>query len=88
MEFCEKCGAMMLPKKVEGKKKPVLKCRECGHEKAMKSDPAYKVEYRIKHTPREKIVVVEESNTRSEEMSEDERRERRKEILEFFESED
>ncbi|TFF96170.1 hypothetical protein EU546_01920 [Candidatus Thorarchaeota archaeon] len=88
MEFCEKCGAMMLPKKVEGKKKPVLKCRECGHEKSMRSGPNYKVEYRIKHSPREKIVVVEEDGPRAEEMSEDERRERRKMILEYFEDED
>lgn len=88
MEFCEKCGAMMLPKKVEGKKKPVLKCRECGHEKPMRSGPEYKVEYRIKHSPREKIVVVEEGGTRADEMSEDERRERRKMILEYFEDEE
>ena len=88
MEFCEKCGAMMLPKKVEGRKRPVLKCRECGHEKSMRSEPDYKVEYRIKHSPREKIVVVEDADKRSDEMSEDERRERRKMILEFFEDED
>jgi len=88
VEFCEKCGALMLPKKEEGQKTPVLKCRECGHEKPIKSDPAYKVEYRIKHSPREKIVVVENDSRYSEEMTEDERRERRKEILEYFEIED
>jgi DNA-directed RNA polymerase subunit M/transcription elongation factor TFIIS len=86
VEFCEKCGALMLPKKKDGK--PILKCRECGYEKSVKTPPKYKVEYRIKHSPREKIVVVEESETRREEMTEDERRERRKEILEHFESED
>ena len=88
MEFCEKCGAMMLPVKVEGKKTTVLKCRECGHEKSMRSGPEYKVEYRIKHTPREKIVVVEDGDRRAEDMTEDEKRERRKAILEFFEDED
>ena len=86
MEFCEKCGALMLPKKKDDK--PILKCRECGHEKSVKTPPAYKVEYRIKHSPREKIVVVEEGDRPREEMSEDERRERRKAILEHFESED
>ncbi|MFW9847485.1 MAG: DNA-directed RNA polymerase subunit M [Candidatus Thorarchaeota archaeon] len=86
MEFCEKCGALMLPRKKDGK--PILKCRECGHEKAVKTPPAYKVEYRISHSPREKIVVVEDGDRPKEEMSEDERRERRKEILEYFESED
>jgi DNA-directed RNA polymerase subunit M/transcription elongation factor TFIIS len=75
----------MLPKKKDGK--TVLVCRECGHEKSASSD-SMKVEYRIKHTPREKIVVVDEEQTRREEISEDERRERRKAILEFYESED
>ncbi|NHI90179.1 MAG: hypothetical protein EAX87_11700 [Candidatus Thorarchaeota archaeon] len=89
MEFCEKCGALMLPKKEEGKKKTItLKCRECGHEKTVRSAPEYKVEHRIKHTPREKIIVVEEDSKRADEMTEDERRERRKEILEYYQSED
>jgi DNA-directed RNA polymerase subunit M/transcription elongation factor TFIIS len=85
LEFCEKCGAMMLPKKKDGK--TVLICRECGHEKPAGSG-SLKVEYRIKHSPREKIVVVEEDSERKEDISEDERRERRKAILEFYESED
>ncbi len=54
----------------------------------MRSKPEYKVEYRIKHSPREKIVVVEEDDKQQEDISEDERRERRKAILEHFESED
>ncbi|MFW9977336.1 MAG: DNA-directed RNA polymerase subunit M [Candidatus Thorarchaeota archaeon] len=86
MEFCEKCGALMLPSKKDDKK-TVLKCRECGHEKSMKPD-GYKVEFRVKHSPKEKIVVVEEDDRQFEELTEDEKRERRKEILEFYESED
>lgn len=86
MEFCEKCGALMLPFKKDSKK-TVLKCRECGYEKSMKPE-GYKVDFRVKHTPKEKIVVVEEEDKQMEEMTEDERRERRKEILEFYESED
>ncbi len=93
MEFCEKCGTLMLPKRDEtdtekSKKSLVLQCRECGHEKIVKSAPAYKVEYRIKHSPREKIVVIEEDSRQKEELSGDEQRERRKEILEHYESED
>jgi len=88
MEFCEKCSALMFPKKEEGKKTITLVCRECGHEKKVRSAPRYKVEHRIKHSPREKIVIVEEETRKSEEMTRDERRERRKEILEHFESED
>ena len=88
MEFCEKCGALMFPKKKEGKKTVTLICRECGHEKSVRSPPIYKVEHRIKHSPREKIIIVEEDTKRDEEMTEDERRERRKEILEHYQSED
>ncbi len=88
MEFCEKCGALMLPKKKEDRKKPVLICRECGHEKKLTAGPEYKVEYRVKHSPREKIVIVEEEGGSKSKMSEDEKRERRKEILEHYESED
>lgn len=97
MEFCEKCSALMLPKRAEpetetetdrSKKALVLQCRECGHEKTVKSGPAYKVEYRIKHSPREKIVVIEDESRQREQLSGDEQRERRKEILEHYESED
>jgi len=93
MEFCEKCGTLMLPKRAEPdtertKKVLILECRECGHEKTVKSAPAYKVEYRIKHSPREKIVVIEDEARQREELSGDEQRERRKEILEHYESDD
>ncbi|TET12236.1 MAG: hypothetical protein E3J86_00720 [Candidatus Thorarchaeota archaeon] len=88
MEFCEKCGALLFPKKQEGKKTITLACRECGHEKTVRSAPEYRVEQRIKHSPREKIVIVEEETRKTEELTEDERRERRKEILEHYESED
>lgn len=75
----------MLPKKKDGK--TILVCRECGHERSTGSE-SLKVEYRIKHSPREKIVVVEEDAKRQEDISEDERRERRKAILEYYDSED
>ncbi len=88
MEFCEKCGALLFPKKEEGKKTITLFCRECGHEKTVRSAPEYKVEHRIKHSPREKIVIVEEDTRQTQELTEDERRERRKEILEHYESEE
>jgi len=87
LEFCEKCGALMLPKREQGKK-PKLVCRECGYEKRASTDPEYKVEYRIKHSPREKIVVVEDDSKKYDELTEDEKRERQKAILEYYESED
>ncbi len=71
----------MLPAKRDGT--PILKCRECGYEKPV-VDSKYKVEYRVKHSPREKIVVVEKEDIAEEETTEDEKRERHKAILEFY----
>ncbi len=76
----------MFPAKIDDKL--ILRCRECGYEKPI-TDSRYKVDYRVKHSPREKIVVVErEAETPDEEITEDERRERRKAILEFYEEEE
>jgi len=87
LEFCEKCGALMLPQRKDGK--VILKCRECGHERPLdKKDEDYRVEFKIQHSPREKIVIVEGEEKRYEELSEDERRERRKQILEYLQFED
>lgn len=85
MQFCDKCGALMIPVKKD--KERVLKCRECGNETSLRKK-GYKVEFRVKHSPREKIVVVEDETSTLPEMTEDERRERRKAILEHFEAED
>jgi DNA-directed RNA polymerase subunit M/transcription elongation factor TFIIS len=74
----------MLPEKKDDKR--ILKCRECGYEKAVEAD-GYKVAFRVKHSPKEKIVVVEDDSKFEEELTEDERRERRKAILEFFDAE-
>ena len=46
------------------------------------------MEFKIQHSPREKIVIVEGEEKRYEELSEDERRERRKQILEYLQFED
>ncbi|MEM2143607.1 MAG: hypothetical protein QXS20_09440 [Candidatus Thorarchaeota archaeon] len=86
MEFCDKCGALMLPTRKDGT--PVLICRECGNERAIERPPEYTVNYRIRHSPREKIVVVEDETEFGEELSEDEKRERAKAILEFYEEEE
>ena len=75
----------MLPVKEE--KKNLLRCRECSWSKPMK-DEKYTVEFRVKHSPKEKIVVVEDETSSQNEMTEDEKRERRKAILEFYDSED
>ena len=81
MKFCDKCGALMLPTKIDDKR--VLKCRECGEEKPIEKD-GYKVKYHVEHSPKEKIIIIEEEDVKKEKMSGDERRERRKAILEHY----
>lgn len=59
MQFCDECGAMMMPfKDDDGSAK--LKCRSCGH--VMDGGNALKVSQKIERTPRDKIVVVDDES--------------------------
>ena len=61
MEYCPKCGSLMLPAKV--KDKVVLKCNKCGYQKAPGNVQAlaekYTLRKRVEHRPEDKIIVVE-----------------------------
>ena len=57
MEFCDKCGAMMVPFKTEDGTR-VLKCRSCDFVKQIKGKLT--VTHNIEKTPKDKIVVVED----------------------------
>ncbi len=59
MEFCDKCGAMMVPVTLEDGSR-VLKCRSCGTIK--KISGAMRVSQKLRKTPRDKIVVVEDES--------------------------
>ena len=50
MEFCPKCGAMLLPK--DG----VLKCNSCGHEKNLSDNDQYEVSEEIKESDNIKML--------------------------------
>ena len=41
MEFCPKCGSLMLPKKTE--EGPVLACSKCGHVSGAVKEEDYKL---------------------------------------------
>lgn len=41
MEFCPKCGSLMLPKKTE--EGPVLECSKCGHVSGAAKEEEYKL---------------------------------------------
>ncbi|TFG04141.1 MAG: hypothetical protein EU539_11450, partial [Promethearchaeota archaeon] len=59
MEFCEKCGSLMLPSEIDGKK--VFKCR-CGAIKPFSEEKSlsYKVKTKINHSVRNEVVNATE----------------------------
>ncbi len=63
MKFCPKCNSIMLPTKTDdGTVK--LKCRSCNYsiELEKESVEKYKIKKEIKHTPRDKTVVIEDAD--------------------------
>jgi len=57
MEFCDKCGAMMVPFTDEDNKR-ALKCRSCGNTKAIEGKLT--VSQNVEKSPKDKIVIVED----------------------------
>ncbi|WEU39936.1 MAG: DNA-directed RNA polymerase subunit M [Candidatus Odinarchaeum yellowstonii] len=56
MEFCPKCEALLLPKKVGNK--VILFCKKCGFESEAKEGVDYKLVVNIPHTEKDKIDVI------------------------------
>lgn len=56
MMFCPKCGSIMFPKKVKGKK--VMSCKKCGYEIEIKDDIKVKEEIKVKND----VFVVNEDD--------------------------
>lgn len=58
MEFCPKCGGVMVPEKRNGRK--LLVCRSCGYTvEASNPSSAYRVKERIDRHPLDKVTVVD-----------------------------
>ncbi|AWR94782.1 RPA12/RPB9/RPC11 RNA polymerase family protein [Acidianus brierleyi] len=83
MQFCPKCGGMMIPVKKDGKE--VLRCTKCGYEKEM--DNKAKKAYEIKESKGKSnkvlttsIVSDKSGRKRDEDEWEQEREEYYKEI--------
>lgn len=59
MEFCDECGGLMLPSKVDGRK--VFKCK-CGAIKEFSDEKSdqYKVKTKIEHSYREEVTNTKE----------------------------
>ena len=56
MEFCEKCGAMLSPKRIEGK--IVMVCPKCGQGEEMDKDKQM-LKQEVKHQE-ESMIVIED----------------------------
>ncbi|MEM0458111.1 MAG: transcription factor S [Sulfolobales archaeon] len=66
MEFCPRCGTLM---KIE---KNVAKCPKCGYEKIISGSSTRSViTTRIRHNPKEKMIVIEKESTRSNPVTRD-----------------
>ena len=58
MEFCPECGALLVPKKQSNK--ILLSCRKCGFVKeAQDKLSEYRIVYRIPHSVKERLEIVE-----------------------------
>lgn len=58
MEFCPKCGTLLIPQK-HGGNKIVLACPKCGFRKEVSSNNKYTLSYDTKHSQKDKTLVIE-----------------------------
>lgn len=59
--FCPRCGGLLQPTRNQGE--VVLKCTRCGHRVSGIDNASFRVVTKIKHSEKEKIVVVEGEDT-------------------------
>ncbi|MDD1775762.1 MAG: hypothetical protein LUP94_00230 [Candidatus Methanomethylicus sp.] len=57
MEFCPKCGKLLIPEKKDDK--ITLICKSCGYEKPASEAKGYKIVQPVDETKRRKTLVVE-----------------------------
>ncbi|HUU79644.1 MAG TPA: transcription factor S [candidate division Zixibacteria bacterium] len=57
MEFCEECGSMLQPMKVDGK--VVITCPNCGAGKKELKKDDLKLSEKITHSEKDQMVVIE-----------------------------
>ncbi len=59
MEFCPRCGALLIPQK-QGGNKTALLCPKCGFRKEVSSsNNKYTLSYDTKHTRKDRTLVIE-----------------------------
>lgn len=87
LEFCPKCGKLLLPQK-EGKK-TLLKCRNCGATYQLSDADSYKLKVAIPPASKERLVVVEGgAKKKMSELTDDERVEAYRQALDYYQEEE
>mgnify|MGYP000138422488 CR=1 FL=1 len=72
MEFCPKCGSLLVPEREEGR--IYLVCRKCGYKREARGEESkYRMREEVSEERREKLVVVEGVGRREREKIEEER---------------
>ncbi|MHC1599122.1 MAG: transcription factor S [Candidatus Methanofastidiosia archaeon] len=62
MEFCPECESLIIPTKKDGK--TLLICKKCGYTRDVDlndSNSKFIVQEKISHSPKEKLIVIEEN---------------------------
>ncbi len=81
MEFCPKCGTVLVPTKVGRSKR--LVCSRCGYKGKVKKPASYKISEKGKET-REVAIIVEKKKKKSKKPAEREYELERPEYYEEF----
>lgn len=81
MEFCPRCGSILVPSVSKGKS--YLTCRKCGYKREATAKRGYVVREEVGKEKKEKLIVIEGAKEREKEKVEEER-ELLKEYYEIF----
>ena len=82
MEFCSKCGKLLIPSK---KNETIyLVCRSCGYEKPASESKDYRIIQKVDEGKRRKTLVVEEPQLKVRKKKEEEERELMADYYEVF----
>ncbi len=82
VEFCPKCGSILVPER--RRNKVYLTCKRCSYSREAKKTDAYRVVERIPEEKRSKVAVIEGGGRRESERVEEERELVREEYYEVF----
>ncbi|MCD6564035.1 MAG: hypothetical protein J7K23_09015 [Thermoproteales archaeon] len=71
VEFCPKCGSILVP--VRKKEGLFLVCKKCGYEKKASKSAGYKKKEKISENKKNKLVIITSSSITSKEKLQEER---------------